>query len=74
MLRQPVSVPAVLEDFLEARRVGDVEAAAACCTEGIIMRGPLGQFKGIDSVSEKAFTKPSQPLGRVLRGLHCAQA
>jgi hypothetical protein len=30
------------------------------------MRGPMGEFAGIESVSTKAFSKPSQPLGKML--------
>jgi len=65
-LQKNAAVPKVLEDFLEARRVGNVEDAAMCCTEDMTMRGPMGEFNGIDNVKAKAFTKPSQPLGKTL--------
>ena len=58
-------VPQVLLDYLAARVDGDVNGAVACCSENIILRGPMGQFVGIDAVKAKAFNKPSQPLGRV---------
>lgn len=65
-LRKTASVPKVLEDFLEARRVGNVDDAAACCTEDMTMRGPMGEFAGLEIVRAKAFSKPSQPLGKTL--------
>ena len=65
-LHKSAAVPPVLERFLEARRVGNVEEAALCCTEDMTMRGPMGEFAGIDVVRAKAFSKPSQPLGKML--------
>ena len=65
-LKKSAAVPKVLEDFLEARRVGNVDAAAACCTDDMTMRGPMGEFSGLDIVRSKAFSKPSQPLGKTL--------
>ena len=65
-LRNAAAVPKVLEDFLEARRVGNVDAAAVCCTEDMTMRGPMGEFAGLEVVRTKAFSKPSQPLGKTL--------
>ena len=65
-LKKSATVPKVLEDFLEARRVGDVDAAAVCCTEDMTMRGPMGEFAGLEIVKTKAFSKPSQPLGKML--------
>lgn len=59
------NVPPVLSEFLAARQEGDVERAVACCTDDMIMRGPMGQFVGIEAVKAKAFNKPSQPLGNV---------
>ena len=61
-----LAVPKVLEDFLEARRSGDISGAVKCCTQDMTMRGPMGEFAGIESVSTKAFSKPSQPLGKML--------
>ena len=65
-LRTAAAVPKVLELFLEARRVGNVEGASVCCTEDMTMRGPMGEFAGLSVVRQKAFGKPSQPLGRTL--------
>ena len=59
-------MPKVLEDFLSARQVGNVEGAAACCTEDMTMKGPMGEFSGLEIVMTKAFSKPSQPLGKTL--------
>ena len=60
------AVPKVLSDFLEARRVGNVDGATICCTADMTMRGPMGEFTGLDVVKAKAFSKPSQPLGKTL--------
>ena len=65
-LRTAAAVPKVLEQFLEARRVGNIEGASACCTDDMTMRGPMGEFSGLVVVRTKAFGKPSQPLGRTL--------
>ena len=65
-MQKAATVPKVLEDFLEARRVGNVEEAAECCTEDMTMRGPMGEFAGLEIVKAKAFSKPSQPLGKML--------
>jgi len=62
-------VPQVLLDYLAAREEGDLNGAVACCSENVILRGPMGQFVGIDAVKAKAFNKPSQPLGRILNKL-----
>ena len=67
--RGPIPVPPILEAFLEARRLGNVQAAVDCCSADITMRGPMGEFAGIDVVKTKAFSKPSQPLGKMLMQL-----
>lgn len=62
-------IPQVLLDFLEAREIGNVEDAVACCTTAIMMKGPMGSFTGIQTVKSRAFAKPSQPLGKILMTL-----
>lgn len=60
------NVPKVLDRFLEARRIGDVDGAAACCTDDMTMKGPMGEFAGLEIVRTKAFSKQSQPMGKIL--------
>ena len=66
MREKTSAIPTILDQFLEARRLGNVDAAASCCTEDVTMRGPMGEFAGLDIVKAKAFSKPSQPLGKTL--------
>ena len=59
-------VPDVLKDFLVARAHGDAASAASCCSKDMTMAGPKGEFKGLDAVRERAFSKPSQPVEKVI--------
>ena len=65
-VRSNGDVPPVLHEFLEARRVGDAAGAAACCSQDMVMRGPMGEFRGLTEVRDRAFSKPSQQLGKIL--------
>ena len=65
----PVPVPPILEAFLEARRLGDVQSACDCCSDDITLRGPMGEFVGIEAVKTKAFNKASQPPVKTLMPL-----
>ena len=59
-------VPPILEAFLDARRRGSAEEAAACCTDDVTMIGPMGEFAGLAKVKEKALGLPSLPPDNML--------
>ena len=64
-----VSPPPILVKFLEARAKGDLAASAAACTEDVVLRGPLGEFSGLDIVKDRVFTKPAQPSVKSIMAL-----
>lgn len=64
-----ITPPSILETFLEARASGDVQSACDCCSDDITMRGPMGEFVGVEAVKTKAFGKPSQQAARILMPL-----
>ena len=59
-------VPPVLDTFLDARRRWSADEAAACCTEDVSMKGPMGEFAGLAKVKEKALGLPSLPPDNML--------
>ena len=64
-------IPPVLQCFLKARDEGDADLSASCCSQDIRMRGPMGEFSGLEAVKERAFGKKSQPVSRELMPLSC---
>jgi hypothetical protein len=70
---RPEAVPRVLMAFIAARDSGDVQSAAACCTEEVECVGPLGQTVGLHAARTQIFTKPSHaPNARVVAELRRA--
>lgn len=67
-LYHTVPPPALLA-FLKARSEGHAQAAADLCSPDVIMRGPMGEFRGIEAVRVRAFQKKSQTIKRELTPL-----
>ena len=59
-------VPQVLAAFIEARAIGDLRAASACCTDDVECVGPLGSTRGLRAARERFFHRPSHAGARVV--------
>ena len=68
-MKHHIKIPRVLTAYIDARADGNADMAANCCSDGVIMRGPMGEFSGLESVKERAFSRKSQPISRELTKL-----